>query len=272
MISVYGASGFIGSKFCEIYPNSRRMGKNEISPPEGTTKVLYLISTVDNYNVLVNAYIDIETNLIHLMRVLESCKNRDIEFVFVSSWFVYGNVPIPAKESSYCDPKGFYSITKRTAEQLIESYCNTFNISYKIIRLGNVVGKTDSKVSKKKNALQYLINEMKEHRDINLYEGGDFYRDFVHVEDVVKGFDTIINRGEKGEIYNLGSCQSPVLFKDIIDYAHIKLNSKSKIGSMEPTNFHKIIQTRSIHLDCSKLIGLGFTPSYSVFESIDSLL
>lgn len=271
MIAVYGATGFIGSEFIKKY-GGYIIPKQNIVPPEDTTKILYLISTVDNYNVLSNPYIDIETNLIHLIKVLDAIKNSNIEFTFISSWFVYGNTDLPAKEDSPCNPKGFYSITKRTAEQLLESYCKTFNINYKIVRLGNVVGKGDGKVSKKKNALQFLISEMSQNNQINLYNSGNFYRDIVHVEDVVDGIKFVMDKGLSGEIYNLGSKDEPVLFKDVIYYLHEKLNSKSSIGTMEPTDFHKLVQVESMYMDKTKLKNLGFEPSRNIFQTLDELL
>ena len=271
MIAVYGGTGFIGSEFCKKY-DCYIVPREQVSPPEGTTKVLYLISTVDNYNVLSNPYIDIETNLTHLIKVLESIKGKNIEFTFISSWFVYGDTKLPASEESVCNPKGFYSITKRTAEQLLESYSKTFNINYKIVRLANIVGKGDGKVSKKKNALQYLINEMASNRDINLYNGGNFYRDIVHVEDAADGIKFVMDKGYSGNIYNLGSGSKPILFKDVIYFIKDKLNSTSQIGSMEPTDFHKIVQVESMYLGVSKLTHLGFKPSRNVFQTISDLL
>ena len=41
------------------------------------------------------------------------------------------------------------------------SYCKTYNINYRILRLGNVVGVGDLGVSKEKNALQYLVDKIK---------------------------------------------------------------------------------------------------------------
>ena len=271
MISIFGGTGFIGSKFHEKYKDvSVVIPRDEVQPQ--SNKVLYMISTVDNYNVLENPFIDIETNLIHLMKVLENCKGKDIEFTFISSWFVYGDTHLPARETSGCRPKGFYSITKLAAEQLLQSYCKTFNIKYKIVRLGNVIGKGDGKASKKKNALQFLIDEMKADRDIHLYNNGEFYRDFVHVDDVVEGIKFVMDRGENEEIYNLGSARKPTLFKDVIAYAKQEMGSHSKIGNMEPSDFHKIVQVESMYLDSSKLGSLGFFPSIGVYEAVKQMI
>jgi len=271
MIAIYGGTGFIGSKFVEKY-NCHVVPRNEINPPEGATKIVYMISTVDNYNVLNDSFIDIETNLTHLMKVLDAIRGKNIEFTFISSWFVYGDVSLPATEISCCNPKGFYSITKRAAEQLLDSYCKTFGINHKIVRLSNVVGKGDGKISKKKNALQYLVEEMRNDRDINLYHGGNFYRDIIHVDDAVDGIKFVMDKGYVGEIYNLGSGSKPILFKDIINYLHHELKSASKIESMEPTDFHKIVQVESMSLEVSKLANLGFKPSKTVFQAVHQLV
>lgn len=270
MISVFGGTGFIGSEFCRKFKDESIIIERSLFEPR-SEQVLYLISTVHNYNVLTDSKIDINTNLIHLMDVLNECKDRNIEFTFISSWFVYGNTNLPAREDSSCNPKGFYSITKYAAELLIESFCKTFDIKYKIIRLGNVIGNSDGKISKKKNALQYLINELKLNNKINLYHGGNFYRDYIHVDDVVDGIKFVMDNGKSGEVYNL-SYGKPILFRDIIDYAYNKIDSKSEMGNMEPTDFHKIVQVESMYLDSTKLNNLGFFPKKDIFKMVDDLI
>ena len=269
-ISVFGSTGFIGSRFCDKYSEDIiKINRQETVPQ--SKNILYLISTVDNYNVFDNTTLDIETNLIHLMKVLENCKNKDITFNFVSSWFVYGNTDLPAKETSSCKPKGFYSITKYAAEMLIESFCKTFNIKYKIIRLGNVIGNNDTKASKKRNALQYLINELKNDRPIELYNDGKFYRDYISVSDTVDGLKFLVDNGENQEVYNLSN-GVPILFCDLINYAHKKLNSKSKIGKTNASNFHIIVQTELMYLDISKIKALGFSPKDYIYDTIDEII
>ena len=150
-INVYGASGFVGSNFCNLYKEDVIEQPREINAPKADN-VLYLISTTDNYNVFTDLHKDVNVNLTKLMSVLTECKDKDVTFNFVSSWFVYGKVELPAKENSLCNPTGFYSITKKCAEDLIISYCKTFNKKYRILRLCNVYGSNDKGTSKKKNA------------------------------------------------------------------------------------------------------------------------
>lgn len=268
MVNLFG-KGFIGGTYASIYPcivNDR----NDLMPK--TNDILYFISTTDNYNVHTNPYLDIETNLTTLIRVLENCKKlENVTFNFISSWFVYGQTDVYAKENTHCNPTGFYSITKRTAEQLLISYCETFNIKYRILRLSNVLGPGDKNVSTKKNALTYLLNQIKNNENINLYDNGNFYRDYIHVNDVCAAINLVINTSDTNEIYNVGS-GIPVLFKDAIEYIIKKTNSKSSIASVEQGDFHKIVQTKSFFMNCYKLKNLGFTPKYNIYTILDDLI
>ncbi|MEI8285844.1 MAG: SDR family oxidoreductase [Actinomycetes bacterium] len=273
LINVFG-KGFVGSRYCELTGHTKIINTRddyEVTPE--VTDIIYFISTVDNYNVHTDLHIDIDTNLSVLMDVLKSFKENspDAVFNFISSWFVYGNVELPAKEDSHCDPKGFYSITKRAAEQMLISYCETFGLKYRILRLGNVLGTTDNKVSKKKNALQYMINEVRQGKDIDLYDNGMVYRDYSHVDDVVRAINIVIEKGAVNDIYNIGSGE-PIYIKDAMEYAVKASGSTSKLNSIPPAEFHNVVQTKNMVLDTSKIKNLGYTPKYNFYNIVDSLL
>ena len=159
-LSVFGSSGFIGRNFVSKY-DSHKIPR-ECNTPIEDTDILYLISTTHNYHVFDNPFLDIETNLTKLVSVLQEfrrhCARRT--FNFISSCFVYGDTEYPAKETTVCNPKGFYSITKLAAERLIISYCETFNLNYRILRLCNVYGEHATGVSKKRNALQFMVQQL----------------------------------------------------------------------------------------------------------------
>lgn len=275
MINLYGSTGFIGSKFYEMYHNSCiRNDKNDDIPK--CNNILYFISTVDNYNIFTDPYVDIKTNLIKLIDVLEECKKhkeqKNIIFNFISSWFVYGKTnDLPAKETSLCNPSGFYSITKLTAEQLLASYCNTFNIKYRILRLTNIIGDGDKKISNKKNALQFMLNNLKNNENINLYDNGKIIRDYMDVEDACNAIKCVIENGPINDIINISNSE-PEYIGNLIEYAKEKLNSSSKINYITTPRFHQIVQVKDMWLDNTKLLSCGYKQKSSVYESIDKIL
>jgi len=270
MVNLFG-KGFVGLRYCEMVPEVRANQRNDYDVCE--KDVLYMISTIHNYHVWTNPYLDIETNLSTLIEVLESFRKFDGggTFNFISSWFVYGTVPLPAREDAHCDPKGFYSITKRTAEQLLISYCETYKLNYRIIRLPNVLGETDSKVSKKKNALQYMLRQVQSNETLSLYDGGHALRDYMYVDDVVRAIHLILEKGNQNEIYNIGTGVG-VSVRQCLDYAIKKINSTSKIEVIEPAEFHKVVQTVNMVIDNTKIKNLGFLPKYTIYDIIDRLL
>jgi len=270
-ISVYGGTGFIGGNFCNMYKDSVVEISREQREPE-SNQVLYLISTIHNYNVFDNPHLDVDTNLRILIETLEQCKGKDVVFNFVSSWFVYGQTSdLPATEDTHCNPKGFYSITKRAAEQMLISYCETFDIKYRIFRLCNVYGVNATKVSVKRNALQYLSNEVVKSRDINLYNDGNDIRDFMHVEDVCRAMMLCMDEAKTNDIINIGS-GVPTKFGKVMEYVKLKTKSDSKFNSVEPPKFHKVVQVQDMYLDVSKLNSLGFNPEKDFWQQIDKII
>ena len=154
---------------------------------------------------------------------------------------------------------------------MIISYCETFGIKYRILRLANVYGEGDGSVSKKKNALQFLINEVVNGRDINLYDGGKNIRDFIYVDDVCRAIHMCIKRANLNDTINIGSGQ-PYQFLDLMNYCLAKTKSKSKIISVMPTDFHNIVQVKNMYLDTAKLRNLGFEQEVTINQGLDKII
>lgn len=269
-ISVFGGTGFVGSEFCKVTKKDLSIIPRDSRKPV-SNESLYFISTTHNYHIFDDIQKDVDTNLKTLLEVLEQLKKSpNHTFNFISSWFVYGDTQLPAHENSECNPKGFYSITKRAAEQMLISFCETFKLKYRILRLCNVYGPGDRGVSKRKNAFQYMINQLKEHQPVDLYENGQFYRDYMHVSDVARAIDLCIEKAPTNTIINIGSGER-TLFKTIFDQAVQYTQSKSEIKIIEPPDFHKVVQVKDFFMDCSKLKELGFKPTISIDEGIKEL-
>jgi nucleoside-diphosphate-sugar epimerase len=278
-LTILGGHGFVGKHYTDMYYHHAIGNIASINDRDDyevhSADVLYLISTVHNYHVFDEPHRDIDTNLTVLINVLENWRkspdSAEGVFNFTSSWSVYGNQPSPVAEDAPCDPKGFYIITKRCAEQLLISYCETFHLKYRILRFANIVGPGDTKVSSQKNVLQYSINQLAAGKDVQLFGDGMFFRDFMHVDDCVRAVETVMAKGNTNEIYNIGN--GPTWYYiDILGYAKHELRSSGNIILTEPTEFQKRVPVASFYMNTDKLRGLGFHSDYFGAKLYDSLI
>mgnify|MGYP003123979547 FL=1 len=266
-LSVFGASGYIGSNYCRMYPDNIAIPRGQRHPE--SSDILYLISTTTNQNVFQDLQIDIDTNLKILTEVLSHCKRTDTVFNFVSSSFVYGNDVLDAKEDDPCNPTGFYSITKRCAESLVISYCKTFGIDYRIFRVANVFG-IDPTVTRGKNVLGYMIRCLKKNEPIKLYGGGDYLKDYMYVEDVCRAIDTLMVFGSPNQIYNVGSGVSRT-FREIIEYCKDKVGSTSDIIDVPFPDEQQYLQIKNMTINVDKLESHAFVPQLDIDTGLDMM-
>jgi nucleoside-diphosphate-sugar epimerase len=262
-LSVYGSTGLIGSYFSGLY-GADVIPRNELKPKH--SKILYLISTTSNQNVYEDPTLDVKTNLLELTKRLDACRKAGVyEFNFVSSWFVYGKETNECKEDAYCKPKGFYSITKLAAENLVIDYCNTFGMLWRIFRLGNVYGGKD-KGSEKRNALHKFINDIRDHKDIEIYR--DVARDYIHIFDVCRAMCLLLHTGNMNTIYNIGTGEKKSLVS-LLTKAKWHLKSPSKITCVDPPLMYN--QAISTYMNVDRLFELGFIPLIDIYQGIQDL-
>ena len=69
MISLYGC-GFVGGKFNSLYNSEVQVQERDDRYPHHN-EILYMISTIDNYNVHDKITLDVDTNLKILCEVLD---------------------------------------------------------------------------------------------------------------------------------------------------------------------------------------------------------
>jgi nucleoside-diphosphate-sugar epimerase len=222
---------------------------------------------VDNYNIFTNTQIDIITNEILPIQVLEEARKKfgsNFTFTYVSTWFVYGDNPLEASEGDPCKPKGFYAITKLAGEQLVRSYCKTYGIPWKVLRLGSVVGAGDYKASLKKNAMQYLIGELVRGHTVEIYDEPS-YRDIIDVRDCVHAMHLAMKRGIPNQIYNIGNGMS-VNIKETLEWVNKK--GHGEIKYIPVPDFHKQVQAQRFYMDTTKLKMLGYVREYSLGDTL----
>jgi len=266
-ISIFGGGGFVGGwyhKLCggHLHP------KNEQTPK--TNEILTFVSTVDNYNIWDSPTLDIHTNQIWLINLLENSRRKfgkDFTINFISSWFVYGKEGAnPVQEDVVCRPTGFYSITKLAAELMLESYCQSYGIQYRILRLANVLGVGDKKASRKKNAFQYMIETLVRGGTVQLYRD-DHTRDFINVRDCVRIIYYIIHQAPVNNIYNIGS-GVPQSINDWVNAIQQVYGGEIELVDVPP--FHNTVQRRHFWMDVTKAQG-WVPPGHAIYSLEDTI-
>src|SRR3989344_6331538 len=227
--------------------------------------VYHCASTVDNYNVLTDPYIDVKTNLDGTIHLLELCKGlaKKPKIIFPSTFFVYGNeyerTKTPINEESKTDPLAIYPATKLCAESIIKLYSRLYDIPYLICRLTNVYSENEEFNNKKKGGLNYMIMQAIKGEMLSVYKGGNFRRDYIHVDDVVSALMFLEDENIKNDTFLVGFGE-PVFFKDLVSYIYELTDKKSKMQEVEPPFFHSVVGINNFVADISKIKKLGWKP------------
>lgn len=243
-----------------------------------TIDVIYhCASTVDNYNVLTNPYIDVETNISSTIRLLEICKDlqKKPKLIYFSTFFVYGNeydrTKKPINEDSKTEPLAIYPATKLCTESIIKLYSRLYKIPYLICRLTNVYDEHEDFNNKKKGGLNYMIMQAVKGELLSVYKGGNFLRDYIYLDDVISALKFLESKNISNDTYLIGFGKA-VLFKEIIDYLFEITGKKSQITQIDPPEFHKAVGVNNFVADISKIKKLGWKPKINYQEGIKKIV
>jgi len=128
------------------------------------------------------------------------------KFIHISTDEVYGESMIvdteeKKNESSVLCPTNPYAATKAAAELIAKSYYFSFKMPIIITRGNNVYGPNQYP----EKLIPRFIELLKEDKPVTIQGDGSNVRAFLHVLDVCGALECILEKGQLGEIYNIGS-------------------------------------------------------------------
>jgi len=147
----------------------------------------------------------LHSNIIGTFTLLEAVRHCKIsKFIHISTDEVYGSAHPPDEsfyENSPLNPSSPYSASKAAAEMLALAYHKTYGVPIVILRCTNNFGPRQSPEKLiPKTTIRALLGLR-----IPVYGSGHQIRDWVHVSDFCKAIDLAIEKGVKGEIYNVSA-------------------------------------------------------------------
>ncbi|TDA70355.1 MAG: dTDP-glucose 4,6-dehydratase [Clostridia bacterium] len=147
----------------------------------------------------------LETNVKGTQVLLEAARQYGVvKFLQVSTDEVYGSLGLadpPFTEESPLAPNSPYSASKAAADLLGRAYFVTFGVPVVTIRCGNNYGPYQHP---EKFIPTVILNAL-EDKPVPVYGDGLNVRDWVHVEDHCRALDLALQKGQPGEVYNIGA-------------------------------------------------------------------
>ncbi|KQB35348.1 dTDP-glucose 4,6-dehydratase, partial [Acidiplasma cupricumulans] len=216
---------------------------------------------------IVDAHDFLNSNIYGVYNILDYMKeNRNIEkFIHISTDEVYGNALNKKFDENSClNPNNPYSATKASADLLILAYFKTYGIPVSITRSSNNYGPYQHPEKLIPKTIIYALLDKK----IPIYGNGKNRRDWLYVDDNVKGIIKVMARGKNGEIYNIGS---------EIELENIEIVKKILHIMNKPESLIKCVNDRPgndlrYSLDSSKLNALGFKPEVDINEGLNKTI
>ncbi len=217
-----------------------------------------------------------ETNLLGTLNVFESIKKYapEARILFVSSADVYGDSAKEGKPLCEEDPAHAaspYALTKVFGEHLSRFYVEREGLDIVISRSFPHTGPGQSADFVCSDwAFQIAQIEKRIQEPVVAVGDIDVHRDFSDVRDVVRAYKLLLEKGEKGHVYNVssGSC---TLLRDILD----KLISFSKETINVRGDSRKVRKSEIICLqgDNSKIKEeIGWEPQIPLEKTLQDLL
>ena len=171
-----------------------------------------------------NVQKSISVNLEGTANILEFARKRNVPYVvFTSTSAVYENNKEDLLEESYpVYPRLWYSLSKKMAEDLCESYRINYGMTITTARLFNVFGPKQDMHRKNPPLITYLVKEFVNKRQPILHSNGLQKRDYINIDDVINFLNCCL---EKQPNTTLNVCTGKTItVRDIVDIVKRTLN------------------------------------------------
>ena len=250
---------------------------------------IYKIDTVIHFaaqshvqNSFDNALQYTNDNVVGTHTLLEACRKygKINRFIHISTDEVYGESMITENEEkkhegSVLCPTNPYAATKAAAELIAKSYYHSFKMPIIITRGNNVYGPNQYPEKLVPRFIQQLLEE----KPVTIQGDGTNVRALLHVNDVCSALKLILEKGEIGEIYNIGSDDSQEY--TVKEVAHMLIDKIITSDSVSNTNKYEkwitYIEDRPFndkryYISNQKVKDLGWDIKKEFNQGIDELI
>jgi dTDP-glucose 4,6-dehydratase len=157
------------------------------------------------------------------------------------------------KETDRVNPSSPYSASKAAADLLVNAYYVTYGLDVTVTRSTNNYGPNQHP----EKLIPRLVTSALRGRPLPIYGTGENVRDWIFVEDNCAAIQLVLEKGAKGETYNIAGGNEKRnldIAREILRYMSL---SETMIQFVADRPGHDLRYS----LDCEKVRRLGWEPS-----------
>ncbi len=186
-----------------------------------------------------------------------------VKYLQVSTDEVYGALGKTGmfRETTPLSPNSPYSASKASADMVVRAYHETFGLPVNITRCSNNYGPYQFP----EKLIPLMIHNCAEDKKLPVYGDGMQIRDWLHVSDHCAAILTVLEKGQAGEVYNIGGNNE----KANIEIVRLVLQSMGKDESLIEYVKDRPGHDRRYAIDNTKITTeLGWKPAYTFEQGI----
>lgn len=249
-------------------------------------------SHVDRSIIAPDAFV--RTNVVGTYTLLEAARKVWLEertvdrhrFHHVSTDEVYGSLSpeaAPFHEETPYAPNSPYSASKAGSDHLVRAYYHTYGLQTTTSNCSNNYGPYQFP----EKLIPLSIVNILDGRPLPIYGDGRNIRDWLHVGDHCRGIDRVLDRGQAGQVYNIGGgseCENIELARLLCEIADETMRSRNELCERFPScppsrgessaSLVRFVKDRPGHdrryaIDCRKIEReLGYSAAVSLREGL----
>lgn len=224
----------------------------------------------------------LKTNVLGTKTLLEEAKNywkvnqqdkhcrkfkEGVRFVQISTDEVYGTLGRDGffTEQTNLAPNSPYAASKASADMIVRAYHETYGLPTVTTRCSNNYGPYQNR----EKLMPLVIEKALSNQSIPLYGDGKQVRDWLYVKDHCSAIDTVLHKGNIGEVYNIGGNNE----KENIEVVQLILKYLNKSEKQIEYVPDRLGHDQRYAIDHSKITNeLNWSPIYTFEGAIEKTI
>lgn len=230
-ILIIGGLGYVGSKLVLVL-KEKGYDVTVFDKPQDIRNVSELERAIEDKDIVYHLaalavlnYTDshpqetYDVNIVGTNNIARICAEKGVLLQFVSTCCIYGDpLELPSIEDRLINPTDTYAMSKAAGEYLVKMWGTSKGLKYNIIRFDTVYGPSLDKNMRSDMCIQIFLDAALKGEKLKITGNGKQSRNFIHIDDLIRGLVLIVEKEIVGETINLAGNEK-ISINDIARYA-----------------------------------------------------